>query len=291
MKFFQPACAVPLVVCLVAPAWGQTPPAQTPKPQAAPGQTPPAQPKPAQRRPAARPTETTIVVRDVSGTPISGVTIAISGGAMRDVTTDAHGVATVSLRDGSYRLRLEHEGFIAFEREVTIRNGLPTEVGIALNRAPAPAPPPPAPAPPPPPPAPAPAPAPAPVTLGPAGPPTTVAIPTFLDKNFIGREPLKESILGCMPAATTRLLQLKEPLAAHTHANVDEVLYVVAGDGAVKITTGDAVVIGPGSMMTIPRGTQHAVEKRGRNPLILLSVLAGAPCPTASLTAATRKDN
>jgi mannose-6-phosphate isomerase-like protein (cupin superfamily) len=91
-----------------------------------------------------------------------------------------------------------------------------------------------------------------------------------------------------MPAATTRLLQLKEPLAQHVHANLDEVLYVVAGEGGIKMT-GESVAGGPGSMLTIPRGTQHAIERRGRNPLIMLSVLAGAPCPTQALTATSRR--
>jgi mannose-6-phosphate isomerase-like protein (cupin superfamily) len=155
-----------------------------------------------------------------------------------------------------------------------------------LNRAPAPPAPPPAPPPPPPPPPPTPPPPSTPAA--PAGPPANVSIPTFLDKNFIGREPLKESILGCMPAATTRLLQLRDPLAQHTHADFDEVLYVVAGEGAIRMS-GESVTIGPGAMIAIPRGTQHAIERRGRNPLILLSTLAGAPCTTPVNTAASRK--
>jgi hypothetical protein len=31
----------------------------------------------------------------------------------------------------------------------------------------------------------------------------------------------------------------------------------------------------------IPRGVGHAIERRGKNPLIVLSTLAGAPCRTA----------
>src|SRR5947208_110749 len=69
----------------------------------------------------------------------------------------------------------------------------------------------------------------------PSGPPVTLSIPAFLDKNFIGgREPLKESVIGCTAAATTRLLQLRDPIAAHAH-DLDEILYIVAGDGAIRV--------------------------------------------------------
>jgi mannose-6-phosphate isomerase-like protein (cupin superfamily) len=104
-----------------------------------------------------------------------------------------------------------------------------------------------------------------------------VSIPAFLDKNFIGRDPLKESVLGCTPDATTRLLQLREPLAEHTHADLDETLYVVAGEGTVR-ANGESIPVAAGSMSVVPRGVAHSIERRGKNPLIVLSTLSGAPC-------------
>jgi mannose-6-phosphate isomerase-like protein (cupin superfamily) len=109
-----------------------------------------------------------------------------------------------------------------------------------------------------------------------------ISIPAFLEKTFVGREPMKESILSCMTDATARLLQLRDPVATHTHADVDEVLYI----GAVRLGQ-DVVAVGPGSMTAIPRGTQHGIERRGRNPLIVLSMLAGAPCASPN----TRPDS
>jgi mannose-6-phosphate isomerase-like protein (cupin superfamily) len=44
--------------------------------------------------------------------------------------------------------------------------------------------------------------------------------------------------------------------------------------------------VGPGSLAVVPRGVAHAFERRGKNPLIVLSMLAGAPCPP-SVTAVT----
>src|SRR5206468_11984217 len=100
----------------------------------------------------------------------------------------------------------------------------------------------------------------------PAGPPVTLSIPTFLDKNFIGREPLKESVIGCTGSATTRLLQLRDPIAMHTH-DLDEIIYVVAGDGAVRTRAAngkdESTVVNAGSLSVMPRGVPHAIERRG----------------------------
>jgi hypothetical protein len=161
---------------------------------------------------------------------------------------------------------------------VTVRAGQAAAVEVSLTAAPPPPPPAPAPTPPP-------APAPPARTTAPSGPPVTLSIPAFLDKNYVGRDPLKESVLACTPEATTRLLQLREPISEHKHADLDELLYIVAGDGAVKL--GDqTTVVGPGSLAVVPRGVAHAFERRGKNPLIVLSMLAGAPCPP-SVTAVT----
>jgi mannose-6-phosphate isomerase-like protein (cupin superfamily) len=253
-------------VCLAALGWAQDP---------APAATPPRR---AVQKPAAKPAQKAaqlIIVRNISGTPIAGVRVTISGAARAEATTAADGTASVPLAAGSYRLRFEHDEFFTLEREVTVRNPQAAEIAVVLNRAPPPPePPPPAPAPAPPPPPPA------------AGPPVIISIPAFLEKTFVGREPMKESILGCMPDATARLLQLRDPVATHTHADADEVLYIVAGDGAVRLGQ-DVVAVGPGSMTAIPRGTQHGIERRGRNPLIVLSTLAGTPCASPT----TRPDS
>jgi mannose-6-phosphate isomerase-like protein (cupin superfamily) len=74
------------------------------------------------------------------------------------------------------------------------------------------------------------------------------------------------------------VLQLRDSLALHTHADLDEILYVVAGDGVVRVRD-ETMTLAPGSLTVIPRGLPHATERRGRNPLIVLSTLAGAACP------------
>ena len=217
-----------------------------------------------------------IFVRDHSGTGLEGVGIGVSGTESRKTSTDARGLATVPVPPGTYRLRFERERFITLERDVTIGRGQPTTVMVALDAALPPPPPAPAPAAVPlatPPPAPTPA-------AAAGGPPIHVSIPEFVDKHFIGRDPLKESVLGCTAGGTTRVLQLRDSLALHTHSDLDEILYVVAGDGVVRVRD-ETMTLAPGSLTVIPRGLPHATERRGRNPLIVLSTLAGAACPEA----------
>jgi mannose-6-phosphate isomerase-like protein (cupin superfamily) len=200
------------------------------------------------------------------------VKLTITGAVSGEFTTDESGSATLStLKDGTYRLRCEHEGFVTLEREFIVRAPQPASIDVTLNRAPPPPPPAPAPAPPP-------AQKPAPPPVPPSGPPVSISIPDYVDKNFVGRDPLKESVLACNGLETVRLLQLRDPLAEHTHSNMDEVLYVVAGEGTIHLGA-TQTNLGAGSLSVVPHGTPHSVERRGRNPLILLSTLAGAPCP------------
>ena len=235
-----------------------------------------AQPPASTRRPQPKPRAAHLVVRDVSGTPLEEVRIAIAPSEGGAVATDARGTAAVTLPDGSYRFRFERHGFITLEREVTIRNGQPAEIAVVLNREPTTMPP----AAPAPLPEPAPAPAPPPRPVSAPGTPVNLSLPGFLENNFIGREPLKESVLSCTPDETTRLLQLRDPVASHAHNASDEILYVVAGNGAIHI--GDqAIAIAPGFLSVIPAGTSHAIERRGKNPLIVLSTIAGEPCSKA----------
>src|SRR5439155_7654385 len=120
-------------------------------------------------------------------------------------------------KPGMFRVRCEREGFVTLEREFTVGNGAWNPVEVVLN----PAPPPPAP-----PPAPAPASEPPSSAIPSSGPPVTISVPDFIDKNFIGRDPMKESILACKPLETVRLLQMRDNIALHVHDGVDEIVYV-----------------------------------------------------------------
>jgi mannose-6-phosphate isomerase-like protein (cupin superfamily) len=207
-----------------------------------------------------------VSVHDETGAPLGDVKLTLSGTATDNTTTNGFGAAVfTNLKDGVYRIRFEHDGYLTLEREFAVTAKQPPAVDVQLSPAPPPPPPPPPPAP-------------AIKSLPPGGPPVNLSIPGFLDKNMIGgRDPLKESVISCTPLETVRLLQLREALAEHAHADADEVLYVIAGEGAIRFG-GDATPISAGSVSVVPHGTRHLVERRGRNPLILLSTLSGTPC-------------
>jgi mannose-6-phosphate isomerase-like protein (cupin superfamily) len=210
-----------------------------------------------------------VSVKDPNGENLDKVKLILSGAAEGEYETAAAGTAVLTnIKDGQYRIRCERDGFVTLEREFTIKGGALTPVDIVLNPAPPP--------PPPPPPPPS-----TPVITANAGPPVNVNIPDYLDRNYVGRDPMKESVLACKPAETVRLLQLRDNLAEHVHDKVDEVLYVVAGDGALRI--GDQnMPLKAGSLAVVPHGTAHALERRGKNPLILVSTLSGAACQTGN---------
>jgi hypothetical protein len=215
---------------------------------------------------APKTTSARVSVKDQQGGSLSGVRLLLSGAGTGEFTTGAAGTAIVpNLTDGLYRVRCERDGFITLEREFNVQGATYSPIDIVLNAAP---PPPPPPKPEPPPPAP----------IAPGGPSITVSIPDFVDRNFIGgREPFKESIIACKPLETVRLLQMREAVARHVHDRVDEVIYVVAGEGAVRIGD-ETVAVRPGSLVVVPHGSEHGFERRGRNPLIVVSTLAGSAC-------------
>ena len=217
--------------------------------------------------PPARTTSVRVSVHDPNGESLDGVRLILSGSAEGKYSTAAAGTAVLpNIKDGMYRIRCERDGFITLEREFPVHSaGALTPVDIVLTPAPPPLAPPPAPKPA------------APLAGAPAGPPVNVNIPDFLDTNFIGRDPMKESILACKPAETVRLLQLRDGVAEHVHDKVDEVLYVVAGDGAVRVGS-QTMAVRAGSLAVVPQGVAHAIERRGKNPLVVVSTLSGGPC-------------
>lgn len=265
MKYLLTACAVSLA--LVSPAAF----AQTQPPPAAPTQTQPApRPKP-QTPPVPRstPQTMTIEVTDKTGAPVADVHVALAGSVDRSGATGEDGTMVFrSLRPGTYRLRFEREGFTTLEREVLVRAGQPPNVSVVLTPAPVekkttPTPTPAAPVPP----------------ARPARPVDALALSLtdFLEKNFVGSAPLKTSMLVCSDGGTAQLLQLRDPLENQQHGDADEYLYVVAGEGTVRVRDQETKVRS-GFFAFVPRGFPHSLRRQGRNPLIVLSVLGGAPC-------------
>ena len=212
----------------------------------------------------------TVQVTDGLGVPLADATIVAAGPVPREGVTAADGsVRLLNMRAGGYRLRITREGSITLERDVTLRAGETLAVDVVLSPAPA------APVVAPPPPAVVPD---TPTKLGPAGDPKVTAVPLFLERNFIGgREGRKDSVLGCTATGTATLHQLRDSWAAHTHDDAEEWIYVVAGEGALRMGATEQK-IQAGTFSLVPHGLSHALIPQGRNPLIVISVLSGPPC-------------
>jgi mannose-6-phosphate isomerase-like protein (cupin superfamily) len=260
-------------VAATTSTFAQTPPAQTPPPQTPPQTQTPAPPRTAPRAATSTPSTSTLAVQvtDKSGNGIQGVAVAVSGPVERSGITGVDGsISFRSMRAGTYRLRFEHENYVTLEREVAMRGA--SEVAVALNPAPVK----PVAVPPSPPPQAA-APTPEQRKLRPVEP-RALSIPDFVDKNFIrSSEPQKSSLIACTDGGAARVLQVKEPLNNQQNDTADQLLYVVAGAGTVRVRD-QAYQAEPGWFVLIPRGVQHGIRREGRNPMIALTVALGAPC-------------
>lgn len=220
----------------------------------------------AQRRGAAAAGKVTfaVSVTDATGTALGGVDVDVTGPASRDGRTEAGRIAFEDLPAGTYRFKFQKDGFVTLERDVTGRGRAPVDVKVALDPAPAP-----------------PAPPPAAVSALPRTPvnakPLALDLPSFIEKNYIGRSPQKTSELACSTGGPATLLQLNDPAAERTYADADEFLYVIAGQGTAVIG-GTQDQLEAGTLLLVPRGTKHAFVPGPKKPLVMVAMLAGATC-------------
>jgi mannose-6-phosphate isomerase-like protein (cupin superfamily) len=226
--------------------------------------------RPARSATASR-TALLVTATDPSGATLPGIQVDVLGASDRSGVTDESGTLRLAnMRAGTYRVRFSGDAVIPFEREITIRAGQTADLDVTLHPAPQreaePEPaatageePPAAP-------------------VGPPGEPVIIDIPDFADRNLIRREPRRDSALGCSGNARATLVQLNEPQSERLYETAESIYYVVAGEGTLRIS-GRETPITAGSFAMIPRGTAFAISRRGRNPIVLLSILTGEPCP------------
>lgn len=226
-----------------------------------------AAPLAAQRRgsaPAGRVTFA-VFVADPSGKPVTDVKVTMTGPAQRSSRTEAGRIVFEGLPAGSYHFRFEKDGFEPLERDVAGRGSAPIDVKVSLVVAAAP-----------------------PKPLAPVGPLPPAAsatangvvvldMPAFIEKNYVGRASGKTSPLGCGTAGSSTLIQINDAIATHTHADADEFLYVVAGQGSLNM--GDRQEpLGPGVYAMLPRGVAHGFTTGPKKPLVMISTRAGDRC-------------
>jgi hypothetical protein len=215
-----------------------------------------------------------ITVTSPQGATISGVQVNLMGPTERGGETDESGQLNFpGLQAGTYRLRFSGEMVTAFEREVTVRAGQIADVDVSLSPAPEPkvvtAP------------APVPPPAATPsVRVGPKGELQTVAILDLLEKEYVGRQPRRESLLSCSGSERATMIQLNEAMPERLYENADAIYYVLGGEGALMVN-GKETRLATNGFASVPRGTSHSFNKRGNRLLVLLAVLSGEPCEAA----------
>lgn len=263
-KSMLAATVVTLVALMVMP--GRADARQTPAPTAA--QPPVAatpRPAPAQSAPVTGRIVLTVDVTDGTGAPLSDVSVSMSGPLARAAVTGKDGTVKLQgVKPGTYRLRFEAASFVTLERDVTVKAVAPAQEDVMLTRAPAP---------PPPPPTPSVTVSSAPVRPDPNAIIDLLMLPEWIEKNLVGRsDALKETMIGRTPGATATVVQVRESLKDRLRIDADEMLYVIAGQGVVR-AKGQEQSLDAGAFVVIPRGVTYTLERRGRNPLIALSVV------------------
>ena len=73
------------------------------------------------------------------------------------------------------------------------------------------------------------------------------------------------------------MVVLREALNAPPNPNIDQMLYVVAGEATLSVG-GHEQSISSGWFALVPRGMPHTLTRRGRNPVIVLATSGGQPC-------------
>lgn len=208
-----------------------------------------------------------VFVTDPSGTPVTDVRVTMTGASERTSRTEAGRIVFEGLPAGTYRFRFEKDGFVPFEKELAARGTAPIDVKVTLT----PVPPPPAP------PAAPPAPPPSAPSRSVDVKPVVLDMPAFIEKNYVGRSGGKTTILGCSTGGLSTLIQINDTIATHTHADADEIIYVIAGQGMATLGERQES-LGPGVYLMIPRRLAHAFTAGPKKPLVMISTRAGEAC-------------
>ena len=210
-----------------------------------------------------------VTVTNTQGATLPGVHVGVLGASDRSGDTNASGqISFTGMQAGTYRVRFSGDRVVAFEKEIVLRAGRTADIDITLNAA----------ALPPEPPPPAEPVAPPPPPVGPAGEPRTLSIVDLIERELISNnQPRRDTLVSCSGNTRSTLVQLNQDQPQRLYDTADVTYYVIAGEGAVRMNGGDTA-LGAGSFVSIPRGTAHALVRRGRRPLIVLATLSGTPC-------------
>jgi len=77
--------------------------------------------------------------------------------------------------------------------------------------------------------------------------------------------------LAQTPGMNLRLNKLTGRIKLHEHPQSDHFLYLIKGE--IELTVGhETRIIGPGHLVTIPKGTPHAMTRRGTSEALFLDI-------------------
>jgi mannose-6-phosphate isomerase-like protein (cupin superfamily) len=217
---------------------------------------------PRRKAPAPKTATFAILVTDQAGEQIPNVLVTLEGPTQRSTRTEGGRIAFENLAPGEYLIRFEKDGFVPLERQLAARAGAPIEVKATLKPLPEPPPPP----------------QPEETAKAPSdAQPAAFDVPNVIEREYIGRAAQKTTSLACGDESSATLIQLNEPVTDHAHAEADEFLYVVAGEGAANVG-GTPHKLYAGVLIFVPHGVTHRFSQSGRNPLIVLSTRSGEGC-------------
>jgi mannose-6-phosphate isomerase-like protein (cupin superfamily) len=189
------------------------------------------------------------------------VRVTVTGAAARSTRTERGRVVFEGLPAGDYRFRFEKVGYITVEREVTGRGAKPIDVKVTISPEPLP-------------------------PIEPVGglPPqvldakmVVLDMPAYIEKNYVGKGAGKMTPMACATGGSSTLMQINEPVAQHAHADADEFIYVIAGEGVARLA-GREESLGPAVFLMVPRGMPHTFTAGRKKPLVMMSIRAGDKC-------------
>jgi mannose-6-phosphate isomerase-like protein (cupin superfamily) len=241
-----------------------------------------------------------VTVTDRRGSPLRSARVAVAGASEREGTTDAKGrVVFRNVLPGDYMLEVQRDAFITFQKEFTVAPGRDA-VSVAAALSPTSSIPS----------------RPARGTSKPIGAsstpqivsisepakrelvepddvretligasstPQNVSIPDLTKQDLLGQDDVKETRIGCSGSTGPRLIQVAEAPGAPVLTTAEEMLYVVEGEATLSVD-GRSEPVKSGSLSIIPRETTYSLSRKGREPVVVLSVVGGRSCAGAPLT-------
>lgn len=82
-------------------------------------------------------------------------------------------------------------------------------------------------------------------------------------------KPIATTLLHGDDDVTINVVSLRAPVAMHRHLKSEEVVYLLSGEGVLRLATGERT-LRAGDLFVVPRDTPHAFTPTGSAPAVLL---------------------